>query len=201
MIRVNLAKARPASIPSQSLEDAVSEEQLVFQDQRRGLVVRLVIIGLFPLGLFLYEDMIIPEKQAVIQRLSLELDEVTRKNQDAAASVDEIKKFEKDQEKLQAQINTLEGLRKDRIKEVRVLDYIQREIPNRVWLTQLELNEDRLQISGIATADMELTTFMDSLQRSAYLSEVNLVRSNEGTHPEYGTVKKFDITCQLERAP
>lgn len=204
MIRVNLAKPKAgqakAAGAKQSSAKVVSDEQLVENELKRGLYVRIVILLLGPVILYLYQDNIIPEKTANLRKLQAEYEEVAKKNRDAAASVEEIKKFEKDEERLQAQINTLNSIRKDRVKEIRVLDYIQREIPQKVWLTQVDLNDGKLAISGIAMADTELTTFMDSLQRSAYLKDVNLLKSNDVSNPDFGQVKKFDITCSLEKA-
>lgn len=203
MIRINLAKREAAaakgSAGKERIAKVLSDDQLAEAGLRRGLYVRFAILLLGPIILFLYQDSMIPEKTAVIQKLQTELNELSAKNRDAAGSVEEIKKFEKDEERLQAQINTLNGLRRDRVKEIRVLDYIQREIPQKVWLSQLEMNDGKLAISGIAVADSDLTTFMDSLQRSAYLREVNLLKSIDVTHPEHGQIKRFDITCALEK--
>lgn len=202
MIKVNLAKQPPVRKKEKNKAPAgevTNEVSVIESELKRGLAVRLLALFIFPIALFIYQDSVIPEKAALVAKMQQELDEVTRKNRDAAAAVEEIKKFEKDQEKLQSQTNTLISLSKDRIKEVRVLDYIQREIPPKVWLTRLDMSEGRLQIAGMATADSELTTFMETLQRSAYLKDVNLVKSDDATMQDLGIVKRFEISCQLER--
>lgn len=205
MIKINLAK-QPSTKKKDKKKaqdsgggELISEGSAVDADLKRGLVVRFVILLIFPIALFVYQDSVVPEKAALVSKMQRELDEVTQKNRDAAAAVEEIKKFEKDQEKLQSQTNTLIALSKDRIKEVRVLDYIQREIPTKVWLTRMDLADGRIQIAGMATADSELTTFMETLQRSAYLKDVNLVKSDDTPLQDFGTVKRFEISCQLER--
>lgn len=203
MIKVNLVNQKA---PKKKKKDkAVSDSEFTGElsaaegDLKRGLLVRIVILLIIPVGLFLYEDSVLPDKAIRLSKMQADLDELTRKNREAAAAVDEIKKFEKDQEKLQQQTNTLISLSKDRIKEVRVLDYIQREIPAKVWLLRMDLSDGRLQISGMASTDGELTTFMETLQRSAYLKDVNLVRSDDSPLQDFGIVKKFEISCLLER--
>ncbi len=201
MIKVNLAKQVTSrkKEKNKAVSGEVNEISMVEAELKRGLLVRFVILLIFPAALWVYQDSVIPEKMAVVSKMNKELDDLTKKNREAQAAVEEIKKFEKDQDKLQQQTNTLIGLSRDRIKEVRVLDYIQREIPAKVWLTRMDLTEGRLQISGMASADTELTTFMETLQRSAYLKDVNLVRSDDATIPDLGVVKRFEISCALER--
>lgn len=169
-------------------------------DLKKALIVRLVMLLAGPAALFIYQDMNIPPKVARTAQLNQELATLTAKNQQAAASVSEIKKFEKEEEKLKAQIIVIENLQKDRLKEVRVLDYVQREIPEKVWLNRMGLADGRMVIEGMATGDSELTNFMDGLQGSAYLKEVSLVRSNEVSLPDSGVVRKFEISCLLEKA-
>lgn len=209
MIKINLAKefmpkkrglfggggGEPRMDSLESLE-ASNEES----DLKKALIVRLVMLLIGPIGLFIYQDQNLPPKIAENTKLSAELATLTDKNLKAAASVSEIKKFEKEEEKLKAQITVIENLQKDRLKEVRVLDYVQREIPERVWLSKMNLNEGKMSIEGLATGDSELTNFMDGLQGSAYLKDVSLIRSNEVNTPETGVVRKFEISCLLERA-
>ncbi|PWU15961.1 MAG: fimbrial assembly protein [Bdellovibrio sp.] len=206
MIRINLATSAGRAKKKGISPDAAFEEELRGlgggdeSAQTRNLVVRAVILLIGPVVLFIYSDAIVPEKYANLRRLEAEHNEVSKKNRDAAAAVEEIKKFEKEEQKLQAQINALNSIKKDRMREVRVLDYIQRTIPPKVWLKKLELStEGRVVLGGLTNLDSELTAFMDSLQKSAYLKDVSLVRSNEVSTKEEGVLKTFEITCNLEK--
>lgn len=207
MIKVNLAKefmpkkkglfgGGAPRIESLETIEASSEQA----NLNRALIVRLVILLIGPIGLFVYQDSNLPPKRAVLANLNAELGVLSQKNQQAAASVAEIKKFEKEEERLKAQIAVIENLQKDRLKEVRVMDYVQREIPEKVWLSRMGLTDGKMSIEGLATGDSELTNFMDGLQGSAYLKDVSLVRSNEINTPETGIVRQFEISCLLERS-
>lgn len=216
MIRINLAKkgnqARRASSsggsspknPFSGLTGIFNKQDMVEASEEdtghsRALVMRLALLLLGSALLFAYEQANIPPKRSSVAKLRRDLDEVTKKNHDAEGAVAEIQRFEKEQTRLQSQIGAIEAVRRDRLREVRVLDYIQREIPEKVWLQKMDLVDNRLSISGFATADNELTTFMEGLQRSAYLKEVNLVRSNEAPFADFGLVKRFEITCLVEK--
>ena len=122
---------------------------------------------------------------------------MVQKNEQAKGAVAETKKFKEDQEKLQKQIDTLEGLRKERLREVKVMDNLQKDIPEKVWLTKVDFQETKLVISGLAIADSELTTFMENLSGSVFLHDVALLRSSEQPS-EGGVLKKFDISCALD---
>jgi type IV pilus assembly protein PilN len=187
--------------PAQAAGSDMGEFDFGLQISNRQLIVNLVLLLLGPIVMFLHQDSNLPPKQARLNQINTELSSLQAKNTQAAASVDEIKRYEKEQEKLEFQIKAINRLQKDRLREVRVLDYIQREIPERVWLSKLELNDNKMTISGTATADTELTNFMENLQKSAYLKDVNLLRSTEATVPEMGVVRKFEISCLLETAP
>ena len=169
------------------------------QQINRALFTRLAIVALGPLLLFVIEANNVPPKRAAVGKLRREIEQTRTKNQAAEGAVAEIQRFEKEQERLQSQINAIEDVKKGRLREVKVLDYIQREIPEKVWLSKLELKDGRFLISGYATTDNELTSFMEGLQRSAYLKEVSLVRSSEAPYPGFGSVKRFEISCLMEK--
>lgn len=206
MIRVNLAKNSAAkkqgfSFGGRSESAASADFTADGENLNRTLIVRLALLFMGSGLLFAYEQLNVPPLKSQMAQMQRELEEVRQKNLAGQNDVDEIKRYEKEQEKLQAQINAIEEVKRDRLREVRVLDYIQREIPEKVWLSQMDLNNGRLVIAGYATADNELTTFMESLQRSAYLRDISLVRSNDLVLADVGTVKRFEISCSMEKTP
>lgn len=166
--------------------------------QKQG-AIRLFVLLLVPLAIYLYEMQAIPQLQRKLQSRRGVLTGLKTKNTQAKSAVDEIAKFKEDQTKLQKQIDTLEGLRKERLKEVKILDNLQKDIPDKVWLTKIDLQASKLVLSGLATADAELTTFMENLSRSVFLREVNLVRSSE-TPSDNGVLKRFEISAALDQA-
>ena len=198
MIRINLAKAGRKQ-KSQAAAGGGFEgfSGGVSEIQRQG-ALRLVIIFLFPLALYLYEFQLIPDLQSTLASKQKVLQSLTQKNEQAKGAVEEIKKFKEDQEKLQKQIDTLEGLRKERLKEVKMMDNLQKDIPEKVWLTKIDFQETKLALAGLATSDAELTQFMENLSRSVFLHDVNLVRSEEQS-TDKGMLKKFDISCAVNQ--
>lgn len=207
MIKINLAKqkGKSAKVKSTSNQASGGDSFVASSDDMasvRSLAIKnLAIILLGPVFLLVYEQLTIPDMQVKAESLNKQLIEVQTKNKKASEAVSQIAKFRKEEEKLKAQITSLEGLRKDRLREVKVLDYIQKDIPDKVWLSKLELLDGKLIINGYALADSDLTQFMDSLSKSAFLKEVSLIRSNDTNSKDYGQVKKFEVACLMERTP
>jgi type IV pilus assembly protein PilN len=168
---------------------------------RSQAIKNLVFILIGPIALALYEQATLPDLQAKAQAKTVQLSQLAEKNSKAREAVEQTKRFRKEQELLQAQIDSIENLKKDRLREVKVLDLIQKDMPDRLWLVKLELNEGKMQIEGMTTTDSELTLFMDALSRSAYLREVSLIRSTDYATKEYGQLKRFEISCLMEKAP
>lgn len=196
MIKINLAPSAQGknTTAGAAFGEAAADASEI---QKQG-AIRLLVLLIIPLAIYAYELQLIPGLQGKLNSKRNVLTSLKQKNDQAKGAVEEIKKFKEDQAKLQKQIDTLEGLRKERLKEVKILDNLQKDIPDKVWLTKIDFQESKLSLSGLATADVELTGFMENLSRSVFLHEVNLVRSSEQPS-ENGTLKRFDISCAVDQ--
>ncbi|MEZ0390830.1 MAG: PilN domain-containing protein, partial [Pseudobdellovibrionaceae bacterium] len=90
------------------------------------------------------------------------------------------------------------SLQRERLREVKILDNLQKDIPEKVWLERLEFKDTNLMISGKAISDGELTNFMENLSKSVFLKEVNLLKSSE-LSTDRGMLKQFEIVCVIDR--
>lgn len=198
MIKINLAKGKKVSSSSGEASPAMGIDSGSSSDIQRQGLTRLVIIGLLPLALYAYEAQNIPELQGRLQSKQNLLQTLTDKNSQAKGAVEEIKKFKEDQAQLQNQISTLEGLRKERLTEVKILDSIQKEMPDKLWLTKISFEQTKLALSGLSVGDLELSTFMEQLSRSIFLKKVNLIRSSDVPNISGLQTKSFEINCDLE---
>lgn len=200
MIKINLAK--PLIIgASTGTMTSMGVENVNVQDVQKQGGFKLLFALLFPIALYIYESQAIPELRHSLIDKQKKLNQLTEKNEKAKTAVEETKKFSEDQDKLQKQIQTLDGLRKERMREVKILDNIQKDIPEKVWVNTIKFDDKRLLISGMAVSDPDLTTFMENLSRSVFLRDVNLIRSDEQVMENSSKViKRFDVTASLEEA-
>ncbi len=165
---------------------------------RREGAIRFFILLLVPLAMKGYEFQQIPGLQDQVAARNKTFQSLTEKNAKAKGAVEEIETYKKDQARLQKQIDILEGLQAERLLEVKILDNVQKDIPNKVWLSKIEIQDGKFAVVGQTTTDSDLTLFMENLGKSIFLKEVNLIKSEE-VPTDKGTLKKFDILCSVDK--
>ncbi len=200
MIKVNLVKSIPVgSSPSAAgLADLGEGVQLGSEDIQKQGAIRLLMMLAFPVLLYVFETQNIPELKSQVRKKQAEIQVLVQKNDAAKGAVEEIVKFKEDKEKLQKQVDTLESLQKDRDREVKILDNIQKDIPEKVWLRRLEFKDTELFISGTAVTDSDIASFIDSLGKIYTILSVSSAKS-EDIVSERGTFKSFEIACKIDR--
>lgn len=97
---------------------------------------------------------------------------------------------------LEARIRAIKDLSRVRLREIKVIDYIQNVIPERVWLSALEFKDEKLNIDGSAVSDDQLNRFMDAIDGKFYFRNVILLKSVE-EKVKMGTIKVFRISSGL----
>ncbi|MBV2167465.1 MAG: PilN domain-containing protein [Bdellovibrio sp.] len=200
MIKINLASS--ASIgtgASLGASIGISSDSFLSPDQiRKEAMKRLVLLLVGPLALYIYENQNIPAKVADLNAKNQVLTELQSYNSKQAASVAEIKKFKEDEALIEARISALEKIAKDRQREIRVMELLQTVIPEKAWLTRVQISPEKVNIQGLALSDYEVSTFLEALTKSAFLMDVILLNSSEVVQDGV-TLKKFEISCLLER--
>lgn len=201
MIKINLASNTvSAGGGSIGASLGISSDSFMGADEiRKEALKRLVLLLIGPLALYIYENQNVPGKVAELNSKNQILAELQTYNAKAADSVAEIKKFKEDEALMEARISALEKISKDRQREIRVLDLLQTVIPEKAWLTRIQVNPTRVNIQGLALSDFEVSQFLEALTKSVFLMDVNLVSSSE-TVTDGVSLKKFEISCLLERA-
>lgn len=194
MIKVNLAQGLAVS-PGGSFGAAEGSDA---GKTRRTALRNLVLLILGPLLLILLEEQVVTEKRAALASVRSKLAVSQEKNAKAKGAMEEAKKYREEQARLEVQIQSIETLKKNRRKDVRMMEYIRQTIPNRIWLESMDVRDEKVQIRGFAIADADLTQFMDALSRSAFLKEVNLQRSQDQVSQEFGNIKRFELACLME---
>lgn len=200
MIKINLAGTASAGMSSSASASmgGGGEVFLTPQDVRKEAFKRLVLLFVGPLALYVYETQNIPAKFVELDSKNQVLAELQSYNAKQAGSVAEIKKFKEDEALIEARIAALEKISKDRNREIRVLDLLQTVIPEKAWLTRVQVYPDRVNIQGLALSDFEVSAFLEALTKSVFLIDVNLVSSSEVSQDGV-ILKNFEISCLLEK--
>lgn len=200
MIRINLAQAGRG--PSASVSGggvALSGDAiLTTADLQKAGLIRLLVLIIFPAALYAYQEMTLPDLVAARNQKSTQLSQLRTYNQQMERAVQEIKKFKEDEAKIQSRINYLDRVSKGRLREIKIMELLQQIIPEKVWLTRLESTDGRLNVSGLAMTDYDISQFMEGLSKSAFFLDVNLLNSGEQNFDNLN-VKRFEISCTMEK--
>ncbi|NLF25466.1 MAG: PilN domain-containing protein [Deltaproteobacteria bacterium] len=70
-------------------------------------------------------------------------------------------------------------LRKSKMGPVRVMDDINRALPEGVWLREIDEKADGMHIKGRALGDQEIVVFLENLKRSRYFRTVDLIETKQ----------------------
>jgi type IV pilus assembly protein PilN len=200
MIKINLVK--PKIEPEISAGAVAASAAALNEEQalRRG-GINVFILALGPLAIFMYQSFILnPDLETEIKAKDTEVRRLHAKNEKAKSAVEENKKFDQDRANLQRRIDIIEDLKKDRMHEVRLLDLIQREIPERVFLTSVEIKDAKLNLVGAAASEDQISNFMDILTKSGMMGVVSLTGSSE-KNLDGNVVKEFKISSPEYPAP
>jgi Tfp pilus assembly protein PilN len=199
MIRVNLLKAQGVKVV-QAGSDLDSFEELDDKQIQKQAGVKICFFILGPLLLGFYDSQLTTSLKREREINAQTLSALQVRVGAGKKAVDETTVIKAEQSKLQAQITSIENLTKGRLIEVKVLDLLQKQMPQRMYLSELSYkNSDaELVLKGVAKTDLEINTFMQALQSSAFIREVRFLGSTE-EDLKTETVRKFELVIFLDR--
>jgi hypothetical protein len=163
----------------------------------KDLLIKFGLIILPVIFLTVYDEVIVSQKKAELEAITAQSAKVDEDLKKLAPQVTEVEKFLQDKKALDAQLSTIKTLSKERLRIVKSLDAIQSLIPQKVWLTELVITDNKVEIEGRAIEDIAIADFMRDIEDSVFFMNVNLAGSEELRFAE-GSIKKFDIKCNLE---
>ncbi len=109
----------------------------------------------------------------------------------------EIKKLEQNKKELENRINIIRQLKTDSPLTVHILDEVARRLDStRMWLTSLDQQGSSLSLKGIALDNKTIAEFMNALDASDFISDVNLSDSSV-TKVEGQDLKAFSLQCAV----
>ncbi len=199
MIKVNLAKKNSRrsyqETQTQTYSSSVVMESNI--DLQKAGLKKLIILFIVPGLMFAWEYFFLPTRQQILSQKIAYRDKIRDENQKSKKDVDEIKKYEEEEKKLNAEIAAINQLSKDRYREVRILETIQLSKTEKMSLTRLEISENKMILRGLAVNDQEITSFHENLQKSVYFKEITPGVTRE-KNTEYGVFKEFEMSLMLE---
>jgi type IV pilus assembly protein PilN len=178
MIRINLLPVRAAK----KKETAV--QQIVLAG------VAAAIVALIVTSLYLVKRVQISTAKSDISAANTKINELKTK----IGKLEELKTLKT---QVKQKLDVLSQLRKNKMGPAQRLATLSDSTPDQLWLTGYNEKDSDIRISGIATTEELIATFMKSLESSNDFMAVELVVS-EQTESAGTKLKKFEITMKLE---
>ncbi len=108
-----------------------------------------------------------------------------------------VQKLEAETKELARRLNLIISLDKGRLLRVRMLDGLNRRMPEYMWLTNLtESGGSHLTIQGVTFSNLVIAEFMNRLESSVLFSNVDLDVAQRGTI-ENQHVVQFTLNCAV----
>ncbi len=188
MIKINLLSQAQSSGVEVALDDQTAQKQGIF---------KLILILLPAAVLFVYQGQRIPSLHEKLADLQNQLGAARTYNTQKEESVNEIKKFKEDEARIQKRIAALERLQRNRNIETKLLKLFSDVMPEKAWLTQVEIKDGKARLSGLAYTNNDVSSLAERLKSNILVAELQLNDIRE-EKVEGVLLMKFDFTCLLE---
>lgn len=169
MIKINLApttkkgrapKARAPRAPRPGIKIPPIQSALIYVV---GIIIALLII----VFLLVSQNIQMRNFNNNVNQLNARLEELKVYK----AAVDSLENRERE---LAALIAPIRQLNKNRFFIAHILDEVSDRVPDFTWLTQLNTDSTQMNIKGIAASNLLVADFMNRLEESPYISNVDL---------------------------
>ncbi len=169
MIKINLApitkkgrapRTRAPRAPRAGIKIPPIQSAIVY-------VVGIVIVALIVIILLVSQNIRMRNFNANITQLNAKLEELKVYK----AAVDSLERRERE---LAALIAPIRQLNKNRFFIAHILDEVADRIPDFTWLTTMSADSVSLDIKGVAASNLLVADFMNRLEESAYIHNVDL---------------------------
>lgn len=191
MIRINLLKPENKDIRETVVAAGLSEEGGKKSPNLGNLVFLVLVIGL---GLFyFFQQKAFTRENTLLTKARHEKSQL----QYVEAKLEEQRKA---RESLDKKINLIESLNAKRDLAPRLMDELNRRLPEWVWLSELTYDDKGIQIKGRALSNNLIADYIGNLEASPQLMNVNLVSSTQRT-TQGDQYLEFSLRAVLEKKP
>ncbi|MBX9769119.1 MAG: PilN domain-containing protein [Bdellovibrionales bacterium] len=205
MIRINLLRE---GIRGSSSERTVAASSSSFSVGSGGallggvtnvaeLFIKITLFFVPMIGTMVYENIVLSQKREDVVKLEAENAKLVQETEGLDPQIKAARKLEEEKNRLQSQIEIIKKLSKERLNNVRALSAIQDVIPQKVWLTSLKFEKEKVELKGLSQDRTEVTDFTNALDTSIYFQDVDLKYIQQEMGKE-GSLQKFEATAKLE---
>ena len=112
--------------------------------------------------------------------------------------VKQVQDFEQKKKLLEDKNRVIDQLESARVGPVKVLDFVSQSIePLKVWLTNLKLSAENVEVEGKALTNDEVVEFVNNLRRTDYFANINLLESKAAVENKIN-IYQFKLAFRLK---
>lgn len=181
MVRINLLPPEERIDRNKAALDRIREKV-------HYLVVMTAVFGFAIFGSI--QEMSVRAVQAEISDLEAESNAIW-------PQLAKVQKLEAEKIELTRRLNVIRTLDRGRLLRVRMLDGLNRRIPEYLWITSLiESGGSSLALEGVTFSNLVVAEFMNRLEASVLFSDVDLEVAQRGTIEDTNVIQ-FTLHCSV----
>lgn len=200
MIKINLLNSyKMAANPGRgsdntSMSDDDEQKQII-----KDFLKRMLVLFIGPLGFFIYESQTIPILQTTLAETTRKYNELKQFNDSKQGLTQEIKKYEIEQARFNAQMDFINKIDHDKVNEYRLFEHLKTSTPDNVWINKLDLNGNLLVINAESDDAKVIATFIQRLSNVEFIT--NLIPLNQSNKKGFAgtdvSTTVFTVKAQL----
>ncbi|OQX55902.1 MAG: hypothetical protein B5M54_00330 [Candidatus Aminicenantes bacterium 4484_214] len=169
MIRINLLKPEKKEIreaPAVGPPESKERKRIAYYP----FIYLLLILAC--VALFLHQKSALSREQDLLR--------TAQQEKEALKDVEKkLQELEDQKNLLERKITLINSLKAVQDRSVRIMDEISKNIPDWVWLTDLNFNGTIVEVKGRALSNNLIADFIYNLEQSPYLEKVELISSTQ----------------------
>lgn len=174
MIKINLLNAYKAGVSGAGAQSfAVMPES---DDESKKLYTdffkRILILIIGPLGFYVYEMQTIPVLQEKLAETNQKYNELKQFNDSKQGLTEEIKRYEVEQARFNAQMDFINKIDHDKVNEYRLFEHLKTSTPASVWINKLDLMDNSLNISAETDDVKDKEVFIQRLSNADFITNL-----------------------------
>jgi len=189
MIRINLLKPEVKEVG----EPAAAGLPKVARERKKtslGTIIFLILLVSLA-GYYFYQTWEMQKEKQLIEQAQQEKNQL----QYVVAKLEEVKN---QKAQLELKINLIRQLKSNQDIAVRIMDEINRRLPDYVWLKEASYDGQTLKLKGNAISNNLIADFITNLERSEIFGQVNLIDSTQKS--QGGAVfLEFNLTAPVNK--
>ncbi len=169
MIRVNLLGTKEAPAGGGTVID--SGQAGGERSEKKGIFVAVAILGLAVAAIVV--QWLSMTRQ--LSQLDEEINQLTAEKNRLAPIILEVQKYQAKLAELEEKEKLIERLKSEREGPVRMLDVLSAELPDFVWLTELQQRGSQVTIDGMAASYVSIADYIRKLEDNEWFQNVELI--------------------------